>query len=97
MRETHGRWAGAVHMKGGGRFGVIAVLLLIASLILPAVALAKLPIDPRIVGGYAAAVSLVAYSSYSHDKARARSNGSVALAAGSDALRAAARISGRPK
>ena len=63
----------AVHLSDGGRFGCFAMLLLGALVILPGLALAKVPLDPRFVGGYAVAISVVAYCCYAYDKAQARS------------------------
>jgi uncharacterized membrane protein YsdA (DUF1294 family) len=47
-------------------------MFLASLLVLPALAIARLPIDLRVVSGYAAAVSIAAYWAYAHDKARAR-------------------------
>lgn len=66
---------GAVHLNDGGGFGVLAMLLFIALLGLPVLAIARIPVDLRIVGGLALAVNSVTYWSYAHDKARARSKG----------------------
>jgi uncharacterized membrane protein YsdA (DUF1294 family) len=51
------------------------LVVLLASLALPALALAKLPIDLRLSGTYALAVSLIAYVVNGHDKARAEAHG----------------------
>jgi uncharacterized membrane protein YsdA (DUF1294 family) len=61
----------AAHLSDGGRFGFLALLFLASLLVLPALAIARLPIDLRVVSGYAAAVSIAAYWAYARDKARA--------------------------
>jgi uncharacterized membrane protein YsdA (DUF1294 family)/cold shock CspA family protein len=66
---------GAIHLNDGGRFGMVALLLLTALLAVPALAVAKLPIDLRAVGVYAVAISGVAYAAYARDKAQARATG----------------------
>ncbi len=63
----------AVHVSDGGRFGVFAMLLLVALVVLPTLAVAKLPLDPRFVCVYAVVVSVVTYCFYAYDKAQARS------------------------
>jgi uncharacterized membrane protein YsdA (DUF1294 family) len=50
-------------------------LLLISTLVLPAFAVSKLPIDLRIVGVYAVAINGLAYAAYARDKGRARERG----------------------
>jgi uncharacterized membrane protein YsdA (DUF1294 family) len=62
----------AVHLNDGGRFGFGAGLLLLALLVLPAFAIAKLQVDERIAGSYAVVTSILAYVVYAFDKARAR-------------------------
>jgi uncharacterized membrane protein YsdA (DUF1294 family) len=62
----------AVHLNDGGRFGVLALLLLIGLLLLPIVAIVRLRIDARIAAPYALTTSVVAYLAYASDKMRAR-------------------------
>ena len=57
-----------------GEFGTFAALLLLICMALPAAAIARLPVDPRIAASYAVAVSLVAYWSYSRDKRKAQAH-----------------------
>lgn len=64
----------AVHLNDGGRFGARAALLLLALLVFPILAIARLRIDPRIAGFYAGVTSVVAYLVYAADKARAKEN-----------------------
>lgn len=44
----------AAHLSDGGRFDFLAFLFLASLLVLPALAIARLPIDLRFVSGYAA-------------------------------------------
>ena len=70
MKESTARRA--PHLNNGGRFGVFAFLFLLGLLVLPAMAIARSGIDPRISGGYAGTVSFVAYWVYARDKEKAR-------------------------
>jgi uncharacterized membrane protein YsdA (DUF1294 family) len=58
--------------RGDFRLGHAAVLL--ALLVLPTVAVAKLPVDWRLAALYAVCLSLVAYIANQSDKARAQAN-----------------------
>ena len=76
MRPKERRRArGAIHLNHGGRFSVVALLLLAGLMAVPVLAIAKLPIDPRLVAVYALAISGVAYAAYARDKRQARARG----------------------
>ena len=62
----------AVHVNDGGSFGAVAAAILLLLLVLPALALARLPFDGLTTGGLAMAVSLLTYLCYAVDKRRAR-------------------------
>ena len=62
----------AVHVKSGGRFEFVAILLLIALLASPALAVVKLRIDPAVAVVYALLVNGITYAVYASDKKRAR-------------------------
>lgn len=75
----------AVHVKSGiehsrgssvrraaASFGFVALLLLVALLVLPVVAIAKLRIDPAVAAVYALLVNSVTYLVYASDKKRAQ-------------------------
>ena len=62
----------AVHVRSGGRIGLVAILLLIALLASPALAVAKLRIDPLVATAYALLVNGITYAVYASDKKRAR-------------------------
>ena len=66
---------GAIHLNDGGRLEMLALLLLTALIAVPVLAVAKLPVDVRAVGVYAAAISGLAYAAYARDKAQARVRG----------------------
>ena len=65
----------AVHLGDGGRMGGFTAFFLLALLTLPTLAAARLPIDPRVLAGYAVAISLIAYGIYARDKRQARRGG----------------------
>jgi uncharacterized membrane protein YsdA (DUF1294 family) len=56
----------------GGHFGLWALLLLVALLVLPVLAIAKLRIDPAVAAVYALLVNAATYLVYASDKARAQ-------------------------
>jgi len=62
----------AVHLNDGGHLSLRAAACLLPMLALPALAIAKLPIDSRITCGYAVLVSVGTYVAYARDKAKAR-------------------------
>jgi uncharacterized membrane protein YsdA (DUF1294 family) len=56
------------------KFRLAHAVVLLALLVLPAFAIAKLPIDPRLPALYAVCVSAAAYVANRSDKARAQAN-----------------------
>jgi uncharacterized membrane protein YsdA (DUF1294 family) len=58
--------------KSGGSFSLWALLLLVALLVLPFLAIAKLRIDPAVAAGYALLVNGATYLVYASDKTRAQ-------------------------
>ena len=73
--DTKGRICAktAAHVNDGGRFSLSNLVFLLGLLVLPCLALARVPIDFQlIIYGYVVAVAMVTYLLYSHDKNRAR-------------------------
>ncbi len=62
----------AIHFNDGGRFRVRELLLLVSLLVLPALAIAQLPMNRQIAGIAALTISLLTYWLYLCDKQRAR-------------------------
>src|SRR3954451_14240440 len=61
-----------VHLNDGGSFGLIAGAVLLALLLLPSVAAARIPVSHAMAALYALLVNLVTYALYASDKKRAR-------------------------
>jgi uncharacterized membrane protein YsdA (DUF1294 family)/cold shock CspA family protein len=61
----------AIHLNDGGKFTVLATLLLMALLVLPVMALRHHAVDLCWIGLYALLLSLVGYGLYASDKRRA--------------------------
>ena len=58
-----------------GRFGLVAILLLIALLVSPALTVMKLRIDPAVAAIYTLVVNGITYAVYASDKKRAQQPG----------------------
>jgi uncharacterized membrane protein YsdA (DUF1294 family)/cold shock CspA family protein len=62
----------ALHVNGGGRITVLALLVTVGLLVLPAIALQRQAVDLRWVGAYALALGTITGWAYAHDKRQAR-------------------------
>jgi uncharacterized membrane protein YsdA (DUF1294 family)/cold shock CspA family protein len=62
----------ATHLNDGGKFSIRDFLVFAGLLILPCVALSRVPIQPAFTFGYFGIVSLIGYVVYAADKNRAR-------------------------
>jgi uncharacterized membrane protein YsdA (DUF1294 family)/cold shock CspA family protein len=62
----------AVHVNDGGRITLLAVVVLLGLLVLPAIALHRRGANFLWVGAYALGIGAVSYGSYAFDKRRAR-------------------------
>ena len=67
-----GRGNGSSLPRAAGSFGFAALLLLVALLVFPVVAIAKLRIDPMVAAVYALLLNSVTYLVYASDKKRAQ-------------------------